>query len=420
MAILTRDPSSFDASSGTWSSTEPAIINDYPDSSSTYLTHGTTAGNATWNISAPTVPTGATNISVSVKFYSEKTASPGCNMGGRIKIGSNYYNGSTQAQSTSPTLYTTQWTTNPATSAAWTASEANAIAAIGVVSTDASPTIYLYSVLLEITYTPEITGSGSITLGSLTCSATGTVGTTEATGTADITLSALTSSAIGAVNISGAAGIDLASLTANGAGAAAITGTAVITLDALTGSGAGEVDIAGVGSITLGAVTTLAAGIVAVDGHGSIALGALTLSGTGVVGSTPITGTADISLGVLTASSVGTVAVVGAGTMTLGALTLSAAGTVSYPGVSGEANITLGLLASDSTGTVQVSGAAVITLAALILATTGSVPVDHIPGLARVSDAAGFSVSGATSSSRSLEGTGLGNLRVTGGDERYG
>ena len=114
MTTLTRNPTGLDASSGTWDSTDYTVINDYPDTVD-YLTHGTTAGNATWTVTAPDVPTGATNISVAIKWYSKKTASPGCTMAGRIKIGASYYGGTQQAQTTSAALYTTTWATNPAT-----------------------------------------------------------------------------------------------------------------------------------------------------------------------------------------------------------------------------------------------------------------------------------------------------------------
>lgn len=161
MTTQTRDPVSFDASSGTWDATTFGTINDYPDTS-TYLTHGTTAGNATWNINAPTVPTGAVNISVSVLYYRRKTSSQTCNMAGRLKIGSSYYNGSTSNPSTSMALDTETWANNPATGSAWTPATVNNIAAIGVYSTDASPTIQVASVRLKITYDLVLTAEHGV------------------------------------------------------------------------------------------------------------------------------------------------------------------------------------------------------------------------------------------------------------------
>lgn len=151
MSSLTRDPTSYDTSAGDWSATTVTTINDYPDQT-TYLTHGTTAGSATWNISAPTVPAGATNISVSVLHYRYKSGAA-CNSGGRIKIGASYYNtGATNLTNNAVSLNTATWANDPSTSAAWTVDGANAIAAIGIYSSDADPAFRLYSVRLSITY----------------------------------------------------------------------------------------------------------------------------------------------------------------------------------------------------------------------------------------------------------------------------
>lgn len=164
MTTQTRDPVSFDTSSGTWNATTVGTINDYPDTS-TYLTHGTTAGNATWNIDAPTIPAGSTSISVSVLYYRQKTSSSTAAMAGRIKVGANYYNGSTSNPTTSMALDTETWATNPA-GGAWTADAVNSISAIGVYASDASPTIRVASVRLSITYTCPVMAAdvGTFTL----------------------------------------------------------------------------------------------------------------------------------------------------------------------------------------------------------------------------------------------------------------
>jgi hypothetical protein len=157
MPVQTRDPTSFDTSSGTWSATTVGTINDYPDQT-TALSHGTTAGDATWNVSAPTVPAGATNIVVRVHRYHGKGGGGPSNAAGRIKIGSNYFDGTPVSLSNNTiALYTEEWTNNPDTASPWTVSEANSIAAIGVFSTDANPTWDLYSVQLEIEYSVSVT-----------------------------------------------------------------------------------------------------------------------------------------------------------------------------------------------------------------------------------------------------------------------
>jgi hypothetical protein len=138
MGSLTRDPTSFDTSSGSWDATTVTTINDYPDQT-TYLTHGTTAGDATWNISAPTVPEGATNIVVKVLHYRYKSGAAAYSAG-RIKIGASYYSGTpTELTNNVIALHTETWNQNPATSSAWTYQTANSIAAIGIISNDANP-----------------------------------------------------------------------------------------------------------------------------------------------------------------------------------------------------------------------------------------------------------------------------------------
>jgi len=108
-----------------------------------------------------------------------------------------------------------------------------------------------------------ISGTASITLGSLTLSATGVV---AAVGSASITLGALT-------------------LAAEGSGPAPpISGEAAITLGTLTSAATGTVPVVGTSSTVLGAVVAAAAGEVAITGAAANALGALTVSATGTVG----------------------------------------------------------------------------------------------------------------------------------------
>ena len=171
MGSFTRDPTGLDASSGTWSSTDYTIVNDYPDTADAVST-GTTGAYVTWTISTPTVPTGATNISVKISMYADRDTPSGLpsTLAERIKVGSNYYNAANNTLTNSPALYENEWTTNPATGSSWTVSEANSIAAIGVYSSDASPTVYCFSVRLTITYTDPFV---SITLDTAVLTTTG-------------------------------------------------------------------------------------------------------------------------------------------------------------------------------------------------------------------------------------------------------
>ncbi len=164
-----KNPTSDDAVSGTWDGTPGTrytVVNDHPDSSgATYLTHGTTtAGNLTFGFSAFAIPAGSTIAQVDVIYYDQKTATQACNIGGRLKVGGNYYNATTHNPANGTwTLRTDTWTTNPKSTAAWTVTDingggANDLQAFGWVSTDASPTIRLSSVIVQVTYTLPSSG----------------------------------------------------------------------------------------------------------------------------------------------------------------------------------------------------------------------------------------------------------------------
>jgi hypothetical protein len=172
----TKDPTSDDAVSGTWdgsAGTRYTLVDDYPDSSGAdFLTHGTTtAGNLTLGFSAFSIPAGSTSISVQVLYYDQKTASQSCNITARLKIGGSYFNlGSNHNPANGTWISRTDdfGTTNPKSSAAWTVDDvngvgSNALQAAGWVSTDASPTIRLASLRVQVTYTPPVTGSGAVT-----------------------------------------------------------------------------------------------------------------------------------------------------------------------------------------------------------------------------------------------------------------
>lgn len=164
MATATRAPTSDEAVSGTWNGsagTRYTVVDDYPDTTPTdTLLHGTTtAGNLTFGFSAFSIPAGATNISVQVMYYDQKTASQACTSAGRLKVGGTYYNATTHNPAQSYTQRTDDWTTNPKTSAAWTVAQVNgtdgtnALQAFGFFSNDANPSINYSSVQIQVTYT---------------------------------------------------------------------------------------------------------------------------------------------------------------------------------------------------------------------------------------------------------------------------
>lgn len=163
-----QNPTSDEAVSGTWDGTAGSrytVVNDHPDSSgSSFLTHGTTAGNLTFGFTAFSVPAGSTITNVQVIYYDQKTASQASSAAGRLKVGGIYYNASTHNPANGTwTLRTDTWTTNPKSSAAWTADDVNGngsnnLQAFGFFSDDASPTVRFSSVIVRVTYTLPLGG----------------------------------------------------------------------------------------------------------------------------------------------------------------------------------------------------------------------------------------------------------------------
>ena len=137
-----------------------------------------------------------------------------------------------------------------------------------------------------------------------------------------------------------------------GSGGGGVSGTGALSLGALTLAGTGRVAVAGTGALSLGALTLAGTGRVAVAGTGALSLGALTLSGAGTVGS-GVTGTGALSLGAITLTGTGTVPVAGTGALSLGALTLTGAGRVA---VAGTGALSLGAITLTGTGTVPMRG----------------------------------------------------------------
>jgi hypothetical protein len=160
----TRNPTSDEAVSGTWTGsggTRYTLVDDHADTvGADLLTHGTTAGVLTFGYSAFTVPTGATINAVRVNYYDQKTASQANTFGGRLKVNGTYYNAATHNPANGVwTTRTDSWATNPNTGAAWTVADVNGaggapLQAFGVNSgTDASPTIRLASIQIQVDYT---------------------------------------------------------------------------------------------------------------------------------------------------------------------------------------------------------------------------------------------------------------------------
>ena len=226
MATATRNPTSDEAVSGSWTGsagTRYTLVDDYPDSGGTdKLVHGTTtAGNLTFGFSVFAIPAGSAGISIAVLYYDDKNASQACNVGGRVKVGGNYYNSATHNPANGVfTQRTDTWANNPKTAAAWTVDDingvgANALQAFGWVSTDANPSIDLTSIQLEVTYTPPVVSlaaviaAASVNSGALTVTrllASLTAGATTVSGVLSVTyrlaaIVAATSTVAGALGV---------------------------------------------------------------------------------------------------------------------------------------------------------------------------------------------------------------------------
>jgi hypothetical protein len=158
------------STAGTWTGTVNSryqLINDFPDSSSTYLTHGTSAGNILFEKAPINLPTNYVIQSVVVKFYAQKTTASTANIRGYISNGTNTVSGtSVNPSSSSGQLIQHTFTTAPDGSA-WTQENFNSMY-FGVSSSDANPTIRIYSVVIAITYDwtensePELTCQDSL------------------------------------------------------------------------------------------------------------------------------------------------------------------------------------------------------------------------------------------------------------------
>lgn len=172
MATDTRNPTSDDAVSGTWTGsagTRYTAVDDYPDSGGADSLTCSAAGTLTFGFSAFSIPSNATSISVAVKYYDQKSGSQAAANGARLKVGGTYYNATTHNPANATwTTRTDTWATNPKSGAAWTVDDingvgSNALQAFGFNVTDASPSNLFASVQIEVTYTASSTYNETVT-----------------------------------------------------------------------------------------------------------------------------------------------------------------------------------------------------------------------------------------------------------------
>lgn len=163
MPTVTRAPTSDYDIIGTWNGsagTRYTVIDDYPDSAGTdELTVGTIAGYLVCGFSSPSIPAGSTINSITVDYYDYKNGVGVAGLAAALSVGGTIYNATYHDPANATrTSRSDVFTTNPATSTAWTVDDingtgANPLQAFGVRSNDANPTITISSVQLTIDYT---------------------------------------------------------------------------------------------------------------------------------------------------------------------------------------------------------------------------------------------------------------------------
>lgn len=163
MPILSCAPTSDVEFTVQWTGTTGTrytVVDDYPDlAGADVLVGGTTAGRITFGYSASAIPAGSTINSVTVRQTMRKTATQTSAARMAIRIGTTSYQSASINPTTTLAEYNNVWTTNPATGAAWTLDQVqgigvNAIVGFGPLLIDASPTVEVSAVRLDIDYTP--------------------------------------------------------------------------------------------------------------------------------------------------------------------------------------------------------------------------------------------------------------------------
>ncbi|MDT8442095.1 MAG: CxxxxCH/CxxCH domain-containing protein [Desulfuromonadales bacterium] len=112
-----------------------------------------------FSFSSFSVPAGATDISVSITYVAQKTGAQGASMTSLLRIGGVDYTGAAVDPANGVfTQYSDNWTTNPATGAAWTIAEVNGtdgtnpLQGIGVTVTDANPQSQVTQMYVSVSY----------------------------------------------------------------------------------------------------------------------------------------------------------------------------------------------------------------------------------------------------------------------------
>ncbi len=278
MATKTRNPTSEVAVTGTWSGTSRhLLLDDHPDGGNP-IADGTTcsaAGVLVMGFSVFDVPAGSASLSVQVIYYDFKNGSQTAAAGSLIRcndttdrVSATHNPGNGNANIT---LRTDNWATNPKSGANWTVDDVNGIGtngltALGLRVTDASPTSTFSSAIIQVTYTPPVTGTLAASEAADDATAAGTVawqGTMAATEGADsASFAGTVTEGVISGSLSATEPIDIAALAGQVTVSGALAGVEVQDSASL----AGDVLIAGGLSTTETADALAFAGTVKIAG----------------------------------------------------------------------------------------------------------------------------------------------------------
>lgn len=238
MATDIRNPTSEVAVTGTWSGTNRhLLVDDYPtDTTGVDKTTCSAAGVALFGFTAFSIPAGSTALSVQVLYYDSKNGTQSSTDGAAIRCNdtTNRLAGTHNPANASFQARSDNYATNPKTSSAWTVNDVNGVGtngltAFGLSVTDASPTVDLACIALQVTYTPPITGD---------------LATTEAKDVAALAGQAVVGAVVAAADVADTTGNSLAGTVEWPVITSTVAASDVLDLFAAAG------DVTGEGSIT--------------------------------------------------------------------------------------------------------------------------------------------------------------------------
>lgn len=169
-----------------------------------------------------------------------------------------------------------------------------------------------------------VTGSASVTLGAVVCTATGAL---TSIGTSAGTVGAVVPTAVGVLEFTGSAAITTGQVVASAGGNLAFTGSVAAMVDPIGASASGSHVFVGAANATLGVMIASGAGSLSSVGTINATLGAVICTASGTVESAAYIGMCSATAGTVTCSASGLLAFVGICAAATGAAVCAASGT---------------------------------------------------------------------------------------------